>query len=309
MRRLVTIRVLLGLLLLAGFCVAQDEQPSLGDIARQERARKAAEKAAAGPELGAPPPVAMQGEIIPAQFLRFEGDVAGSEYLVVINGVVVIRNTRVPGLPLYVTPFLRDGANLLGLQFISHADKPLDVIVEERYPGDAQRRTLVHYHANANQFPQTVQQEMPFTAHPKLLPDAQLTSDDRSAIQKLIRTFYDALSNKNGAGVLKLFEPAIEDARGIYPEGAEFGQSEMTNLAHVIEMPGFEMKSYDPEGLTMAASGNIVAVKRTGGTAVFMSTEVTGDMDGSVGMSRISANVIPVKKIKGVWRLTLPFGF
>lgn len=300
------IRFVAAALVLSAICSAQEE-PSLGDLARQERARKAAARAAAGPVLGTAPPVAVAAEVVPAHFLRFEGEVGPGDYAILLNGRIVLQNGRVRGLPFYVTPYLLDGNNLLGLQFTSEATHPFDVVVEERWSGQSERRELVHFHADPNQFPETTRKQFDFTAHPVAVPNVKLTDADRVSIRALVQSFYNALSAKNGTAILRLFEPAIEDARSIYPEGAEFGRNEMAGLAHIAELPNFAMEAYDPSALEMTSAGNIVSVKRLDGKPVLLSNEVSADPQSAP--SRVSADVIPVKKIKGVWRLTLPFGF
>lgn len=293
----------------SALCLAQEETPSLGDLARQVRERRAAAKANVGPELGVPTPPALAGELIPAHFLRFEGDVGDSEYVVLINGKTVLRNTHVRGLPIYVTPSLLDGGNLLGVQFVSHPTEPIDIVVEERFAGETEHREVVRFHADANQYQTVATKQISFTAHPRAVPDVQLTDLDRIAIYKLLKAFYDAAANKDGTAILKLFEPGIADARETYPEGAEFGQNEMTNLAHIVGLPDFAMEYYNPVGLTLSVSGNVVTVKRGDGSPIFASNEVAGDSESNASSARLSADVIPVKKIHDVWRLTLPFGF
>jgi hypothetical protein len=303
------IRIFVVVFAFSALCLAQEETPSLGDLARQERERRAAAKTNIGPELGAPTPPALMGELIPAHFLRFEGDVGDSEYVVLINGKTVLKDTHVRGLPIYVTPYLLDGGNLLGIQFVSHPTEPIDIVIEERFAGETEHREVARYHADANQYQTVATKQIPFTAHPRAVPDIQLTDSDRIAIYKLLKAFYDAAANKDGAAILKLFEPGITDAREIYPEGADFGENEMTNLAHIVGLPDFAMEYYNPVGLTLSVTGNVVMVKRGDGSPVFASNKVAGDSESNAGPSRLSADVIPLKKINDVWRLTLPFGF
>jgi hypothetical protein len=296
-------------ILLAASCVAQEApQESLGDIARRERARKEAARAAAGPELGTPPPIVADNEIVPAHFLMVNGNVAPGEFLVLVNGQPVIHNTGVPQLPPYITGLLRDGGNILAIQFTSAPDKPLDIVIEERFPNEHTHATLVHFHANANQFPAATTRQVAFTAHPKLLPPIQLTDADRKAIFNLVQNFYDTLSRKDGTAVLALFAPALAEVRTVFPEGADFGQNAMRDLASFATHPEITMQPYDPAGVEIVANRRVVSVRRTDGQPVFTSSEVPSANAGG-GASRVSADVILAKKIKGEWRLTLPFGF
>jgi hypothetical protein len=287
---------------------AQDDPPTLGDLARQERERRAASHSADEPQPGTPAPLALPGELIPAHFLRFEGEVLQTEYSVTLNGKAVLRNTRVRSLPLYVSPYLLEGTNQLEVGFTSDPEKPLDIVIEERFAGEAEHRAIAHFHANANEFPEQTRKQLTFIAHPKAVPAIQLSDADRIAIHKLVREFYDAAADGDSVAVMELFEPAIEDAGAVYPEGAEFGKQEMTHFAHLISQPDCAMEPYNPAGLTFVANGNVVTVKRRDGTPVFISGEVPGDPE-EAAASRVSADVIPVKKINDVWRLTLPFGF
>ena len=294
---------------LTAICVAQDAtQESLGDIARRERARKEAAHPATAPELGTPPAIAAENEIVAAHFLRVEGDVAPGDFIVLVNGRAAIRGARVPALPPYISDLLRDGGNVLGVQFTSAPDKPLDVSIEERFPNEQTHAVLVHFHANANEFSAATARQLAFTAHPKLLPPIQLTENDKQAVLKLVKNFYDTLVSKNSSAVFAMFKPALDEARMVFPEGADFGQSAMSNLASFSSHPEIVMQPYDPAGVEMVANRRVVSVRRTDGQPVFTSNEVPSEnVEG--GRSRVSADVILVKKIKGQWRLTLPFGF
>jgi hypothetical protein len=105
---------------------------------------------------------------------------------------------------------------------------------------------------------------------------------------------------------MALFAPTIENARALYPEGADFGQQEMARMADLLTVRDFSMESFDAVNLVMVPRGAIVAVQRRGGSPVFTSNEIALP-DGR--HNRLSADTIPVKKIQGQWRLTLPFGF
>ena len=286
---------------------AQDQpQESLGDIARRERARKQTTQTAA-PQLGSTPSVAAENEIVPVHFLVVEGNVAPGDFLVLLNGQPVIRNTRVPGLPPYVSHMLRDGANLLGIKFTSAPDQPLDIRIEERFPSEKTHSVLVHFHANANEFPSQATRQLSFTAHLKMLPPIQLSEADKAAILKLVQTFYDTLVRKDGSGVMTLFAPAIDEARAVYPEGAAYGEHAMQDLATFAQSAAIVMEPYNPEGIEIVANRRVVSVRRTDGTPVFNSNQIIAGVN--AGASRVSADVVLAKKIDGQWRLTLPFGF
>jgi hypothetical protein len=288
--------------------IAQEDTPSLGDLARQERERRAAARTTAEPELGSPPPAPLLGELIPAYFLRFEGEVADGEYSVFVNGKALLRNSRVRGLPMYVSPYLLEGGNQLEIGFASHAKDTLDVIIEERFAGDPQHREIMRFHADAGQFPQFSEHRFSFTAHPRLFPDVVLTETDRVAIHDVIRAFYVATAQKDTDGIMELFQAALEEAGQVYPEGAAFGKEEIARFAYLASMPECSMEHYSPAGLTFDVSGNIVTVKRVDGGPVFTSAEMLGDPE-EAAASRVSADEIPVKKINNEWKLTLPFGF
>jgi hypothetical protein len=292
-----------------GQVVGQDSSPqeSLGDIARRERARKQAARAVSGPRLGTPPPVAAKTEIVPAHFLRCEGDVAPGNLLVLLNGQPVIRNTRIPGLPSYVTTLLREGGNILGVQFTSAPDKPLDITIEERFPNEQKHAVLVRFHANPKEFPTETARQVSFEAHPKLPPAIELADADKTEILKLVQTFYDTLTRKDAPAVLALFTPALEEARAVYPEGAEFGESAMKDLAAFSTNKEIVMQPYSLAGVEVVPNRRVVSVRRTDGMPVFTSNEVVSGVN--TGASRVSADVILATKIRGQWRLTLPFGF
>jgi len=289
------------------FAQAQPQQESLGDVARRERARKEATQANTVPQLGTKPSVVTENEIVPAHFLVVEGDVGPGDFLVLVNGQPVIRNTRVPGLPSYVSSLLRDGGNLLGIQFTSAPDRPLYIRIEERFPNEKTHGVLVRFHANANEFTAQSTRQLSFTAHPKLLPPIQITEVDKAAILKLVQTFYGNLVRKDGAGVMALFSPALDEARAVYPEGAAYGEHAMRDLATFAQSPAIVMEPFSSDGVEIVPNRRVVSVRRTDGMPVFNSNQITAGVN--AGASRVSADVILAKKIQGQWRLTLPFGF
>ncbi len=289
------------------FAQEQPQQESLGDLARRERARKRAAQAVTAPQSAAKPVVATDNEIIPAHFLVVDGGAGSGDFMVLVNGQPAIRNTRVPGLPPYVSTLLREGTNLLGIQFTSAPDQPLDIRIEERFFNEKTPRVLVRFHAKPNEFPSLTTRQLSFTAHPKLLPPIQITDGDKTAILKLVQTFYDTLVRKDAAGVMALFAPAIEEARSVYPEGAAYGEHAMNNLASFAQSPAIVMEPYSPTGVEIVPNRRVVSVRRTDGMPVFNSNQITAGVN--AGASRVSADVILAKKIKGEWRLTLPFGF
>ena len=295
-------RILLILFLLVGFGAAQDAP--LGDIARKMREqREAAELANFKP--GNPPPLLQEGEVLRAHFLTISGDAGQGEFDVKLNGQTVFHNSYIRDLPIYVTTLLLDGGNELDVSFTS-GKEPLNFTVEERYPGDMQHHVLATFRADASETPVVVKKQVHFAAHPRALPPLQLDDQDRAAIRQAVQTFYEALRRKDAKQVLSLFAPAIEDARPIYPEGADFGQVQLKKMSEMVMAQGFEMEIYDSAGLEFIPKGATVVVQHADGKPVFSSSQVKLP-NGS--MSSIDAETIPLKKIKGSWQLTLPFGF
>jgi hypothetical protein len=200
---------------------------------------------------------------------------------------------------------LLDGGNLMDIS-LTTGKSPVDITIEERRARDPEHQVLARFHADASDTPTVVTKEIRFYAHPKLLPPVQLTERDRDAIDKLVKSFYDALKRKDGKQVLALFAPGIDDARGIYPEGADFAQKQMNRMVSLLTIPGFQMQPFDSTGLEMSSQGGIVTVRRRDGSPVFESSEVTLP---NGNRTSVHAETIPVKTIAGQWRLTLPFGF
>jgi hypothetical protein len=290
-------------LLLVAACTAAQEIP-LGDLARQDRARQEAAEAA-NFKLGVPPPVAREGEAVPAHFLIMHGEAGQGEFNISLNGHSIFHNSYVRELPIYISSMLLDGGNRLEISMTS-GPAPFDISVEERLAGESNHRVLAHFHVDASSTPAPLTKELRFQAHPLVIPPVQLTDADRDAIGKVVKTFYETLKRKDSKGVLALFAPAIEDARALNPEGADFGEKQMAQMANLVNVDGFAMESFDELGLQMEPHGLIVAVKRRDGTPVFTSTQISLP---NGNRSSVSADVIPVKKIQGQWRLTLPFGF
>jgi len=295
-------KLAISIVVLLGTCAAQ-EIP-LGDLARQERARQEAVEAA-NFKPGNPPPVAQSGEAIAAHFLVVHGEPGQGEFIVRMNGQGIFHNSYVRDLPIYVTPLLLDGGNLLQVSLTS-GSVPVEITIEERRPGDVAHQVLATFHADASSTPAQVSKDVRFFAHPKALPALELNDRDRDAIEKVVKSFYDALKRKDSKEVLSLFSPAIEDARGLYPEGADFGEKQMNKMASLVNVEGFAMEPFDVSRLEMSPRGAIVVVKRENHAPVFASNELVLP---NGNHTSISAEGIPVKKIQGQWRLTLPFGF
>ena len=292
----------ISIFLLMGISAAQEI--SLGDLARQERARQEAVEAA-NFKPGNPPPVAPTGEVVPAHFLIIRGEAGQGEFVVKMNGQVIFHNSYVRDLPIYISSLLLDGGNLLEISLTS-SNSPLDITVEERRAGQLSHPVLATFHSDASATPSPVNKQIRFFAHPEALPPIELNDHDRDAIGKIVKSFYDALDRKDGKQVLALFGPAIDDARTLYPEGADFGQKQMTRMAGLLGEQGFSMQPFDHNGLEMTPHGSIVTVKRADSSPVFNSSDISLP---NGNHTSISADTIPVKKIQGQWRLTLPFGF
>jgi hypothetical protein len=295
-------RIFIAVLLLMASAGAQ-EIP-LGDLARQDRKRQEAVEEA-NFKLGNPPPFAHPGELVPAHFLILHGEAGQGEFNLVLNGHNIFHNNYVRELPIFISSMLLDGGNRLEVSMVSGA-APFDITVEERLAGDSNHRVLAHFHMDATSTPAPLTKELRFQAHPLVVPSVVLNDADRDAINKVVKTFYETLKRKDSKGVLALFAPAIDDARALNPEGAAFGEKQMAQMADLVNVEGFAMQPFDQLGVEMEPHGLTVAVKRRDGTPVFTSTEIPLP-DGK--RSSVSADVIPVKKIQGQWRLTLPFGF
>lgn len=283
--------------------LAQDQ--SLADMARKIRERKAARDAAdaANFKLGVTPRVAEPGEVIPAHFLIIRGRAGMGEFGVRINGEMIFHNSYVHDLPIYVSPVLLEGNNLLEVLFIS-GDTPLDVTVEERTRSSS--HLLAEFHARAHENSSPVVKSVQFTAHPATPPPIIITAVDRAAINKVVGDFYRSLATKDGSQVFSLFAPAIQDTQKIYPEGAAFGQEQLKKMAALIATNGFAMRPFDATGLELKPGNGMVIVQRTDDKPVFTSNDVTL-ANGSV--TNVKAETVPVKKVNGEWQLALPLGF
>lgn len=288
----------ISLVLLLGICAAQDVP--LGDVARRDRARQEAVEAA-NFKPGNAPPLALAGESVPAHFLTITGEAGEGQFSVKMNGHIIFQNSYVRDLPIYVSPLLLDGGNEMEISLTS-GKSPIDITVEERRPHDSQ--VLARFHSDGGG--EAVTRQVRFIAHPRTSPPVELTGADRTAISQVVKSFYDALQRKDGKEVLALFQPAIDDARVLYPEGADFGEKQMTRMVSIVAMEGFSMQPFDPAALEMSAHGAIVMVKRAGGSPVFTSNDVALP---NGNQTRVRADTIQAKKIQGQWRLTLPFGF
>jgi len=295
-------RLPISLFLLA--VMAAGQETPLGDVARQIRVKKEAEELA-NFRPGVKPQVARPGDLVPAHFITISGDAGPGELTIKLNNEVLFHNSYVRDLPIYISALLLDGGNTLDVAFTS-GSSPLEMKIEERFPREAEHKVLATFHSDATPTPSALQKQVRFIAHPRAVPLLYLMDTDRTAIQQMVQEFYNALQKRDGKQVLALFAPALADARVLYPEGADFAQTQLNRMADMLAAKGFEMQPYDPAGLQLVPKGATVVVLRGNGDPVFTSNEVILP---NGNPSSVSAETIPLKKIGGQWRLTLPFGF
>ena len=289
-------------IMLLGMCAAQ-EIP-LGDLARSERARREADEIA-NFKLGTQPKIALAGEAVPAHFLTITGGAANGEFELKLNGATMFHNTYVRDLPIYISSMMLDGGNLLEVTFVP-GQVPLRITVDERHPGVAEHKILARFESEPGSDETSVTKQLRFYAVPKALPPFQLTDADRTAIWQQITSFYNSLDKKDTKQMLALFAPAIDDVRPMYPEGADYGNAQMAKMAELVAIPELAMEPLQRDGVEMIPRGAVVVVRRSDRQPVFTSNAVS--VGGSTKTS-VSAESILVKKIRGQWRLTLPFGF
>ncbi len=295
-------RLLVISILFLGMCAAQ-EIP-LGDLARSERARREADEIA-NFKLGTQPQAALAGESIPAHFLTITGGAANGEFELKLNGATMFHNTYVHDLPIYISSMMLDGGNLLEVTFVP-GQVPLVIIVDERRPGIAEHKVLARFESEPATGDTPVTKQVRFYAEPKAFPPFQLTEADRTAIWQQITAFFNSLDKKDSKQMLALFAPAIEDVRPMYPEGAAYGNAQMAKMAELIANPELAMEPLQRDGVEMIPRGAVVVVRRSDRQPVFTSNAVSV---GGGTKTSVSAESILVKKIRGQWRLTLPFGF
>ena len=296
------------------------QEPSLGDLARHERQRPEADRFG-GAQLGQPAPLARPGEEVPLHFVRMDGK---GRFLdrVALNGKEVLSGTLISvSLPLYVSPYLLDGTNVLEINYTSDPDVGLSVWVEERHPNGATITRLAAFSSEAGETKgRSVRRLVTFEAHPRTLPPVSLTDADRYEILQLVECYYRALAKKNTATWEELWNVASQDVRTVYPEGVEFVKNVMEMQAELIRNPRFKMQPYVADGLEFSVKGQIATVSRTNHEPVFASEPLVEHTvpaamhaqfpkaEGTV-TTKIEPHSLQFKKINGKWALALPFGF
>lgn len=298
------------------------EQGSLGDLARQLKAKKEAARFG-GVQLGGPPPLAAPGEPLPVYFLRMSGKAVELTAVSLngekIHGGKLVTQNLPHMLPELVTSKLRDGMNVLEVEYISDPNEGLNIWVEERRRGASPITVATFKSLAGDSQGDSKKKLVPFQAHPRTAPPLVLTEDDRQALRKLVEDYYHALDRRDTAAVSAFLAPAAEEARAIYPEVMDWLTMGDKMTTALIQDKQFKMLPWEESALQFDVQGNYVKVKRSDGKPLLSSVEVQEDVSqmnkpGDQGKilslsSKIAPTDLPFKKIDGRWRMALPYNF
>lgn len=314
--------IALILLCLSSITLLAQEQGSLGDLARQLKAKKEAARFG-GVQLGGPPPLAAPGETLPAYFLCMSGKAVELTAVSLngekIHGGKLVTQNLPHMLPELVTSKLRDGMNVLEVEYISDPAEGLNIWVEERRRGASPVTVVTFKSAAGDSQGDSKKKLVPFQAHPRNAPPLVLTDADRQILRNLIQDYYHALDRRDTAAVSAFLAPAAEEARAVYPEVLDWVTVGDKMTTALIQDKQFKMLPWEESELQFDIHGNYVKVKRSDGKPLLASVEVQEDVSkmnkpGDEGkVISLSSQIAPIdlsfKKIDGRWRMALPFSF
>jgi len=250
------------------------------------------------------------------QFLWSEG-----AYLhrVALNGMTVAGDTAISiSLPIYVTKYLRDGANELEVEYTSDTRVGLSVTLETRARGPRKDQIVRFTSPTGETNGARVTKKIPFTIQLRRQTPLRLSGADRQAIAALLQTYYATLARRDGAGLAKLYAKAVEQEAQIFPEGIGLFQWVLSDSLRMIGTPRFRMKPFQGAGLQFSVDGQVVTVTRPDQSPLVESVPVEADSAGAQPASGAEAaqaepglkpTSLSFKRYDGRWYLALPFGF
>lgn len=148
-------------------------------------------------------------------------------------------------------------------------------------------------------------------------PLQSLSEADKQAMLSLLRAYHQALSSKDLGAVTRFYDPALQEAAQVYPEGVKLFQDlVLPSFRQLLASPEFRMMPLRTEGLVFSTEGDKAVVSRADGSPVVESPEVKIELPpelvprpGRVTKStgRIAAEKVHFKKYSGQWQFALPF--
>lgn len=248
-------------------------------------------------------------------FLKIEGK-ASQLKKVAVNGHTILGGTITSvQMPLPITRSLREGANTLKLEFISHPDEGLAFHIEQRTVNSRVALDNWSFRANASKGKLTTQSlafNIPKGSFTTQL--VKLTPADQEKIRQLIREQHQAFAKRDYTAIQRLFHTSIAQESLIYPEGARFYKSILEfALKDMINDPRFKMMPLQLNNLTFTVEGDLVIVRRSDGKAVLQSNEIKENMETLHGKgkqqwgsksnmtSQLAAEQLHFKRYNGKW--------
>ncbi|TMI90494.1 MAG: hypothetical protein E6H00_06880, partial [Bacillati bacterium ANGP1] len=169
------------------------------------------------------------------QFLWSEG-----AYLhrVALNGMTVAGDTAISiSLPIYVTKYLRDGANELEVEYTSDTRVGLSVTLETRAKGPRKDQIVRFSSPQGETNGVRLTKKIPFTIQLRRQAPLHLSGADRGTIEALLQTYYNTLARKDGPGLARLYAKAVQQEAEIYPEGIGLFQWVLSDSLRMIANP------------------------------------------------------------------------
>ena len=250
------------------------------------------------------------------QFLWSEG-----AYLhrVALNGMTVAGDTAISiSLPIYVTKYLRDGANELEVEYTSDTRVGLSVTLETRAKGPRKDQIVRFSSPQGETNGVRLTKKIPFTIQLRRQAPLHLSGADRGTIEALLQTYYNTLARKDGPGLARLYAKAVQQEAEIYPEGIGLFQWVLSDSLRMIANPKFRMKPFQGTSLQFSVDGQVVTVTRPDMSPLVESAPMGADGAGAQPASRVEGaeaepslkpTSLSFKRYDGQWSLALPFGF
>ncbi len=265
-------------------------------------------------------PAAAHPEDLEYHFLTVKGKGFPLER-VALNGKAVLSGTLISvSLPVYVDRYLKSGQNELEVEYTSDKVEGLTIAIEARTRGPKKSEVVRFSSAAGESGGRKVTKTVSFAAHVRPPIPVTLTDTDRQAIAAVLQAQYTVLTQRDAAGLRRLYEKALQEEAQIYPEGVEFFKSVLDGSLKMLASPKFRMKPFQPTGLQFSVDGEVVQVSRTDRAPVMESDLVEVDEDVTVTRNgtevhetqKIQSGIRPmsvrVRKYDGRWYLAMPFG-
>lgn len=257
-------------------------------------------------------------------FLKVEGK-ADPLFDLSINGKTIMKGIPADkfNIPVHITRELKNGVNLMKVEYVSDPNESLTIILESREQKESLKSGQVIFTSPAGETQgNAVKKEIPFNVELTFIDESMfiLSGTDRQSMKELIQDYYNAIGKKNKKKALAFFETAAREESAIYPEYAKLYLDTLeTTLGRLFSSPEFRMEPLDLNGFMFKTHGKIATAQHADGTPVFQSNEaqVTEDivtMEDGIEVHKkqkvkikLDPESFSFKKYNGKWNFTFEY--